>query len=92
MNWQIIDYKFKKEINNLPTQCKKKYAVFKYISECSGLSGIRNYPGLKLERLKGGLKGIFSIRLNIAYRVLFIVDEEKKLIEICEVSKHEYNQ
>ena len=92
MSWQIIDYKFKREINNLPTQCKKKYAAFKYISEYSGLSGLRNYPGFKMERLKGELKGIFSIRLNIAYRVLFAVNEEKKLIEIYEVSKHEYNQ
>ena len=92
MNWQIIDYKFKKEINNLPTQCKKKYAAFKYISEYSGLSGLRNYPGFKLEHLKGGLKGVFSIRLNIAYRVLFSISEENKLIEIYEVSKHKYNQ
>ncbi|OGI10786.1 MAG: hypothetical protein A3F80_07110 [Candidatus Melainabacteria bacterium RIFCSPLOWO2_12_FULL_35_11] len=92
MNWQIIDYKFKKEIDNLPVQCKKKYAVFKYISEHSGLKGIGGYPGFKLEQLKGNLKGVYSVRLNIAYRVLFIVNEEKKLIEIYEVSKHEYNQ
>jgi len=92
MNWQIIDYKFKKEIINLPIQCKKKYAVFKYISEYSGLKGLSNYPGFKLEQLKGNLKGVYSVRLNIAYRVLFIVNEEKKMIEIYEISKHEYNQ
>ncbi len=92
MNWRIIDYKLKREINNLPTQCRKKYAVFKYISEYSGLSGLKKYPGFKLEHLKGGLKGVFSIRLNVAYRVLFIINEEKKLIEIYEISKHEYNQ
>jgi len=54
--------------------------------------GISNYPGFKLEQLKGNLKGVYSVRLNIAYRVLFIVNEEKKMIEIYEISKHEYNQ
>lgn len=92
MNWQIIDYKFKKEINNLPIQCKKKYAVFKYVSEFAGLNGLSEYPGFKLEMLKGSLKGAYSIRLNIAYRVLFSVHDDYKTIEVIEVSKHKYNQ
>ena len=92
MNWQIIDYKFKKEINNLPVQCKKKYAAFKYVIKASGLQGLNKYPGFKLEVLKGNLKGIYSIRLNVAYRVLFSVNEDKKVVDITEVSKHEYNQ
>jgi len=92
MNWEVVDYKFKKEIDNLPIQCKKKYAAFKYISEHSGLKGLSNYSGFKLEQLKGRLKGVYSVRLNIAYRILFIADEEKKLIEVYEISKHEYNQ
>ena len=91
MNWQIIDYKFKKEIDHLPAQCKKKYAVYKYVIEASGLQGLNKYPGFKLEMLKGSLKGIYSIRLNIAYRVLFSVNEDKEVIEITEVSEHEYN-
>ena len=92
MNWQIIDYKFKEEINKLPVQCKKKYAVFKYVCESTGLNGLNKYPGFKLEMLKGSLKGLYSVRLNIAYRVLFGANKEHKIIEIREVSKHEYNQ
>ena len=92
MNWQVIDYKFKKEIDKLPIQCKKKYAVFKYVSEFSGLLGLSKYPGFNLEMLKGTLKGAYSIRLNIAYRVLFIINETRKIIEVIEISKHEYNQ
>ena len=92
MNWQTIDYKFKKEINSLPVQCKKKYAVFKYVVEASGLQGLNKYPGFRLEMLKGSLKGIYSIRLNISYRVLFSVNESKEVVYIIEVSKHEYNQ
>lgn len=92
MNWQVIDYKFKNEINKLPVQCKKKYAVFKYVVEFSGLQGLSKYPGFKLEMLKGSFKGAYSIRLNIAYRVLFSINERQKMAGIIEISKHEYNQ
>ena len=92
MNWQVIDYKLKKEIDKLPVQCKKKYAVFRHVSEFSGLHGLSKYPGFKLEMLKGTLRGAYSIRLNIAYRVLFSVNEEHKVIQIMEISKHEYEQ
>ena len=91
MNWDIVDYKHKKVIDKLPIQCKKKYAVFKYIAQQSGINGLDSYPGFKLEILKGKLAGLYSIRLNIAYRVVFDVQEEIRIIDILEVSKHEYN-
>lgn len=89
--WQIIDYKFKKDIDKLPMQCKKKYAVFKYVASFSGLSGVTKCPGFKLEKLEGKLKDMYSIRLNVAYRAVFNVDEICKVIEIKEISKHRYN-
>jgi plasmid maintenance system killer protein len=91
MNWEVIDYKHKKVISKLPIQCKKKYAVFKYVAEFSGLDGLSSSPGFKLEMLKGKLSGLYSIRLNIAYRVVFDVQDEIRVIDILEVSKHEYN-
>ena len=65
--------------------------VFKYIAQQSGIDGLDSYPGFKLEMLKGKLVGLYSIRLNIAYRVVFDVQEEINIIDILEVSKHEYN-
>ena len=91
MNWEVVDYKHTKVINKLPIQCKKKYAVFKYIAQHSGLDGLGASPGFKLEVLKGKLSGLYSIRLNIAYRVVFDVKDEIRVIDILEVSKHEYN-
>ena len=91
-NWEIIDYKFKKEINKLPIQCKKKYAVFKYIVEFSGISGLSTYSGFKLEALQGNLKGQYSVRLNKGYRVIFVVNKNVKQVELYEISKHEYFQ
>lgn len=92
MNWEVIDYKHKKIINNLPVQCKKKYSVFRYIAEYSGLVGLKSSPGFKLEILKGKLTGLYSIRLNIAYRVIFEIQEKIRVIDVIEISKHEYNQ
>jgi plasmid maintenance system killer protein len=92
VNWEVIDYKHKKAINKLPIQCKKKYAAFKYIAQHSGLEGLGSSPGFKLEMLKGKLAGLYSIRLNIAYRVIFDVKNEIRIIDVLEVSKHEYNQ
>lgn len=89
-NWQVLDWKLKKCIDKLPIQCKKKYAVFKHVTEFSGLNGLMKYPGFNLEKLKGELKDKYSIRLNISYRVVFSIDESQKTININEVSKHEY--
>ena len=47
-------------------------------------------PGFKLEALQGNLAGLFSIRLNIAYRVVFEVTHEIKIVEIIEIAKHRY--
>jgi plasmid maintenance system killer protein len=90
MSWEVIDYKFKKIIDKLPIQCKKKYAVFKYIVQAAGLDGVINSPGFHLERLKGKLQRYHSIRLNIAYRVIFEVNDQVKIIDIYEISKHKY--
>jgi len=42
--------------------------------------------------LKGKLFGLYSIRLNISYRVIFDVKQEIKVIDIIEISKHKYYQ
>jgi plasmid maintenance system killer protein len=90
MVWELIDYKHRKIIEKLPIQCKKKYAVFKYIISCNGVEGLKMVPGFKLEALQGNLAGLFSIRLNIAYRVVFEVTHEIKIVEIIEIAKHRY--
>lgn len=90
MSWEVIDYRYKKVIDKLPIQCKKKYAAFKYIAQHSGLKGLAESHGFKLETLKGKLAGLYSIRLNIAYRVVFDVKDEIRIIDILEVSKHKY--
>jgi proteic killer suppression protein len=57
-----------------------------------GLSEVRKISGYRDEQLKGDRKGQRSIRLNKAYRAIYVVEQngEVCLVEIIEVNKHEY--
>lgn len=57
-----------------------------------GLHEMRKRPGFHDEPLKGKRKGQRSIRLNIAYRAIYIIDKSRAIhfIEVKEVNKHEY--
>lgn len=57
-----------------------------------GLTEVRKVPGYHDEPLKGKRKGQRSIRLNIAYRAIYVINESGVInfIEIQEVNKHEY--
>ncbi len=58
----------------------------------SSLEETRKIPGYHDEPLKGKWKGHRSIRLSKAYRAIYEINEDGQLtiIEIVEVSKHEY--
>jgi len=56
-----------------------------------GLSEIKKIPGYHDEPLKGKRKGQRSIRLNVAYRAIYVIREDSiTFVEIQEVNKHEY--
>jgi proteic killer suppression protein len=51
------------------------------------LSDIRNFPGLKLERLKGERSNEYSIRINVQFRICFKWDDGNAI----EVSIEDYH-
>lgn len=57
-----------------------------------GIEEIRKISGYHDEPLKGKRKGQRSVRLNRAYRVIYLENESITLLEILveEVNKHEY--
>lgn len=57
-----------------------------------GLAEVRKIPGYHDEPLKGNRVGQRSIRLNIAYRAIYIIDKAGLVhfVEIKEVNKHVY--
>lgn len=53
---------------------------------------MRKVPGFHDEPLKGDRKGQRSIRLNRAYRAIYVVSKggAVELVSVEEVSKHDY--
>jgi proteic killer suppression protein len=57
----------------------------------SGLAEVKKIPGYHDEPLKGDRKGQRSIRLNIAYRAIYVIKNGVvSFVEIQEVNKHDY--
>jgi proteic killer suppression protein len=60
--------------------------------EFIGVIEIRKYPGLHDEPLKGDRQGQRSVRLNRAYRLIYVetLTEEICIIGVKEIHKHDY--
>ena len=57
-----------------------------------GLEAVRQRPGYHDEPLKGQRLGQRSVRLNRAYRAIYVEHDDAKvrLFEVIEVNKHDY--
>lgn len=79
-----------KQLNKLPFYIKEALRYWAETVERQGILEVRKLKGYHDEPLKGERKGQRSIRLNKAYRAIYI--ESECGIEICviEVNKHEY--
>ena len=60
--------------------------------EESGIREVRKHNGFHDEPLKGRRRGQRSVRLNRAYRAIYVERDAGKveLIEVLEVNKHDY--
>ena len=76
--------------DSLPTDVLKRYEKWKDIVAISGPQGLRKIKGLRDESLKGEWKGHRSSRLNQQYRVIYKVEKDKVLIQVVNVTPHDY--
>ncbi len=81
-----------KDLVKVPQYIKEKLLLWVDSVERMGINKIRKIPGYHDEPLKGERQGQRSIRLNKAYRAIYIENEKKEIIiiSIIEVNKHEY--
>ncbi|KTC88309.1 type II toxin-antitoxin system mRNA interferase toxin, RelE/StbE family [Legionella drozanskii] len=81
-----------KDIIKVPSYIKEKLLLWVDSVERLGISKIRTIPGYHDEPLKGERTGQRSIRLNKAYRAIYIENEQKEIVivSIIEVNKHDY--
>ncbi len=87
-----LSAKAKKDITKLPIFIVSKLLAWVDDVEIRGVEEVRKIPGYRDEPLKGDRKGQRSIRLNKAYRAIYVIkyDGTLEFIEIKEVNKHEY--
>jgi proteic killer suppression protein len=73
-------------------QIAKKLRLWVAAVEAFGLDEVRRSPGYHDEPLKGPRKGQRSIRLNQAYRAIYVVKRDGTLefASVEEVNKHRY--
>jgi proteic killer suppression protein len=81
-----------KQLGRVPEVIARKFRIWVALVEESGIREMRKCKGFHDEPLKGKLQGQRSVRLNRAYRAIYVEHEtgEVELIEVLEVNKHEY--
>lgn len=90
MAYIVDERKIVKTLNKLDKTIRAAYAAWKGIVINNGFEGLRNVKGFHFEKLKGTRKGQHSCRLNRGFRVFFRKIGKSFVIEVLEISKHEY--
>ncbi len=76
----------------MPKEILKRYEKWKDIVRFSGPEGLRLIKGFHDEALGGTWKGQRSSRLNEQYRVIYTVVKRKVLVEVIDVTAHDYRR
>jgi len=91
--WEIYEHrKAVKQLAFLPIDILKRYEKWKDIVSISGPDGLREIAGFRDEALRGEWKGHRSSRLNIQYRVIYKVEKDLVLVQVVNVSPHDYRR
>ncbi len=81
-----------KDLGRLPEFILQKFRAWVVAVERDGMSTVRKLKGFHDEPLRGNRAGQRSVRLNRAYRVIYVEDVNGKIhvAQVIEVSKHDY--
>ena len=76
----------------VPIEILKRYEKWKDIVRLSGPSGLRAIKGFHDEALSGEWKGCRSSRLGLQWRVIYQTVADKVLIQVIQVTAHDYRK
>ncbi len=74
----------------LPPQVLKKYELWKQIVTEHGPEKLAEFPGFNDEALKGDRKGQRSSRMNLHYRLIYVVEREMVTVYVLELTPYEH--
>ena len=81
-----------KPLDSLPVEVLKRYEKWKDIVKISGPAGLKAIKGFRDEALRGEWAGHRSSRLNLQYRVIYRVEQDRVLVEVVAVTAHDYRR
>lgn len=79
-----------KQLHRLPKYIAEAFYYWAETVRFRGIAEVRKLPGYHDEPLKGKRSGSRSVRLNRAYRIIYIETKIGLEIQVIEVNKHEY--
>ena len=91
--WSIYEHRrLDKQLSKLPLEVQKRYEKWKDIAGISGPNGLKAIRGFRDEALHGEWRGFRSSRLNQQYRVIYKVEGDRLLIQVVEITPHDYRR
>ena len=91
--WIVYEHKkVSKQLKKIPVDILMRYEKWKDIVSISGLEGLKLIKGFNDEPLSGEWQGYRSSRLNIQYRVIYQVENEKLYVKVIRVTAHDYRK
>lgn len=91
--WTIYEHRrVAKGLSSAPVEVRKRYEKWKDIVSISGPQGLRLIKGFHDESLSGDWAGYRSSRLNLQYRVIYKVEKAKVLVQVENVTPHDYRR
>lgn len=91
--WEIFEHrKAVKQLRSASTEVLKRYEKWKDIVHISGPEGLKLIKGFHDEALKGEWRGYRSSRLNIQYRVIYNIVRDEVLVQVIELTAHDYRK
>jgi len=91
--WDIYEHrKAVKQLASLPFDVLQRYEKWKDIVSISGPDGLKQIRGFRDEALRGEWKGHRSSRLNIQYRVIYKIEKDLVLVQVVNLTPHDYRR
>jgi len=91
--WQVLEHRrLSRKLGKLPNEMLKRYEKWKDIVQLSGPQGLREIKGFHDEALSGERRGQRSSRLGIQYRVIYRVKGQEVVVEVIDLTAHDYRK
>ena len=92
--WAVYEHRrIDNQITKAPIEVQKRYEKWKDIVRISGPAGLKLIRGFRDEALRGEWQGFRSSRPhNLQYRVIYRVEGENLMVQVVEVTAHDYRK